>query len=63
MAYTRKQSAMVGLLGLAFFVVGFIIFPNLLYKGINLFVLLGFLFFAFSISQPLFPNAMKLLGK
>lgn len=63
MTYTKKQSAIIGLIGLGFFLGGFVIYPNALIKGINIFTVLGFLFFALSIAQPLFPRISKIFGR
>jgi len=63
MTYTKKQSAIIGLIGLGFFAGGFVIFPNALIKGINVFTLLGFSFFALSIAQPLLPRIRNVFGR
>jgi hypothetical protein len=60
MTYTKKQSAILGIIGLGFFLGGFVIFPNALIKGINIFTILGFAFLTISIAQPLLPRIRKL---
>lgn len=63
MTYSKKQSAILGLIGLGFFLGGFVIFPNALIKGINVFTVLGFVFFALSIAQPLLPRLNNIFGR
>ena len=63
MTYTKKQSAIIGLIGLGFFLGGFVIFPNALIKGVNIFTVLGIAFFALSVSQPLLPRMDRIFGR
>ena len=63
MAYTKKQGAILGIIGLLFFFMGFVVLPNALLKGNNVFILLGFAFLAVSLAQPLFPRVLKVFGR
>lgn len=63
MTYSKKQGAILGIIGLLFFFIGFIILPDALLRGMNVFVLLGFGFLAISIAQPLFPRVLKVFGR
>jgi len=62
MAFTRKQSAVLGIIGLIFFATGFLILPDANIRGVPIFVPLGFIFLGLSISQPLFPRIKKIMG-
>ena len=63
MAYTKKQGAIMGIIGLLFFFVGFFLIPDALIHGMNVFLLLGFAFLVIGTAQPLFPRFSKVLGR